>query len=146
LIFASAYEFGALLAIPYLVSNPGIIFSGTAPSPVLQITGALRTTWLIVFAILVSAGFLLDPYLQRRISARLNLRQWFLIATLGSAGLAILLVALLWLFRGSIPTIVVNEEPTNFFRFVLAPTGALCNFAAFGIALLRGRGKTYLGV
>lgn len=146
LLFASAYEMGAIFAIPYLVSYPGIIFSDASPLPDLQITGALRAMWLIVFTIVVSAGFLLDPNLQRRITTRLNVRRWFAIALVGSAALAILLVALLWIFRGSIPTIVVDAKPTNFYHFILAPTVLFCSITAFGIALIRGRGQTYLSV
>jgi diguanylate cyclase (GGDEF)-like protein len=145
LIFASAYEFGALIALPYLLSSPGVtLFQPTQAD--LQLRAALWAAWHLVFAVLVCTGFAVDPLLERRFATRRQVQRSLLAVAVGTALCVVTIAALLWTWRGAIPVTVVAEHSTAFYRHVLAPLVGASSFVACGIALLRGRGKTSLSV
>jgi diguanylate cyclase (GGDEF)-like protein len=145
LIFASAYEFGALIALPYFLSTPGVVLFQPTQAD-LQLRAALWATWHLVFAVLVCIGFAVDPLLERRFATRRQVQRSFVAVAIGTAACAVMIAALLWTWRGAIPVTVVGGHSTEFYRHVLAPLVAACSLAGCGVALLRGRGKTSLSL
>jgi diguanylate cyclase (GGDEF)-like protein len=145
-LLGAAFEFEALLAIPYLLCSPGVgatlTFTGADYRPM----GWLWFFWHLVFALVVIVSFTLDPLLKRRLSSRAEIGASLSFVVTITALLAIVVAAFLWALRDVIPPLALHGKPTALFRYFMDPMLVLANAAACIYTLLRGKSATSLGI
>jgi diguanylate cyclase (GGDEF)-like protein len=144
-LFAAAYEFAALLAVPYLVYAPGI-GSPAAGDAGYQAMGWLWLAWHLAFPALVVAGFTADPLLKRRLGSRRDVGSTLAFVAVATFAVAVALAVVLWCCRSALPALVIGGHHTALFGFVVAPAVAIANAGACAYAYVRGRNATSLGV
>jgi diguanylate cyclase (GGDEF)-like protein len=145
-LIACAYEFAALLAIPYLASAPGVGPDLGGRDAGFREMAWLWTAWHLAFPAAVIAGFALDPLLKRRMSSRREIGASLAFVCAFTAVIAVLVATLAWGARDVLPHLVAGGQPTPAFRFGVVPSVVLANTAACAYALLRGKGATSLGI
>ena len=145
-IFACAYEFSALLAVPYLFASPGVL-PGAPPTQVdYQPHVWLWSVWHLAFPVLIVIGFALDPLLKRRVGSRREVGASLAFVAIATLVAAVVVTLVVWSARDSLADLVANAHPTALFRFAIAPAVTLANVAACVFVFVRGKSATSLGM
>ncbi len=146
-LFASAYEFAAILAVPYLFGVPGVV-SNAAPS----LAGEQSTVWLwllwhLAFPALIVLGFGLDPLLERKtMGSRGEIGSSLAFTAIATFVGAAIVALIVWSARGALSEMVIAGRSTPLFRYGAAPLVALANAGACAFVFVRGKRATSLGI